>query len=115
MEQKLYAIDQRNFIRVPVAVKVILFHNDLPVMNTETINISRDGMLLDTGRTVYQLHDQMEIEFQVDEGPTNQWYRLSAEVVHASKYGIGLKLHKPSTMQSLMSQMMLNRIYHSIQ
>lgn len=114
MEQKLNAVDQRFFTRVPAAVKVILFYNDLPVINTETINISRDGMLLDTGRTIYEKHDQMEVEFQVGEGLEPQWYRLSAEVIHTSKYGMGLKFHKPATMHALMSHMMLGKIYHAI-
>ena len=115
MEQILNELDQRNYIRVPVAVKVILFYNDLPVMNTTSINISRDGMLLDTGRTLYERHDPMDVEFQDYGGHAQKWYRLSAEVVHTSKHGIGLKFCRPTTMDTLVSHMMLGKIYHAHQ
>jgi len=112
MKQMLNVIDHRDQVRVPVSMKVILCSNSLPVMSTETLNISRDGVLLDTGSTVYEKHEILELEFQDLEGNTQQWYRLSAEVIHSSRHGLGLKFHRPSTMHALMSHMVLGKLYH---
>lgn len=115
MEQMLYAIDQRDNIRVPASVKVILIFNNQPVMNTQTINISRDGMMLDTGNTTFEKHDLIDIEFQDMSGATQQWYLLSAEVVHSSSEGIGVRILRSSTMHSLMSHMVFGKLYHAYQ
>lgn len=110
-----YHDDQRESVRVYVTLKIIILYNDLPVMNTTTINISRDGMLLDTGPTIYQKHDLLEVEFQDHEGHTQQWFGLMAEVVHASKNVLGVKFQKPATMNALMSQMMLGKLCYLTQ
>lgn len=76
--------------RLVKAIKVMLYHNGIPVAICKTRDIGVEGVFVETGSMVYRNNTLLKIEFEVISNNSRQLYRLSAIVVHSSGKGLGL-------------------------
>ena len=76
--------------RLAKAIKVMLYHNGIPIVSCKTQNIGVDGIFVETGSLVYKNNTPLKIEFEVALNKSRQLYLLSAIVAHSSEKGLGL-------------------------
>ncbi len=83
-------MEHRCSVRLPVAMDVLLYHNNIPVVHCKTHDIGADGMFVDSGPLRYQTNTMLKVEFQTRKGNVQKSHMLSAMVVHHAKNGLGL-------------------------
>ena len=76
--------------RLVKAIKVMLYHNGIPVVICKTRDIGVEGLFVETGPLAYKINTFLNIEFEVTSNNSRQLYRLSAIVAHSSEKGLGL-------------------------
>lgn len=85
--------------RVPLKAKIVVYHQGLPVLISESQNISREGLLIEAKSSMLPTQGMVEIEFTLtDEGRTES-HRLPAVIVHRQN-GIGL-MFSPSDTEAI--------------
>jgi len=85
-------MENRYSKRVPIAMDILLFHNNIPVIHCKTNNIGTDGMFINTESLNYPTDTILKIEFSADSNQRAEYFSLPAMVVHQSKFGLGLML-----------------------
>jgi hypothetical protein len=76
--------------RLLKAIKVMLYHNSIPVIICKTRDIGAEGIFVETGPLMYRNNTLLKMEFEVASNNSRQLYRLSAIVVRSSQEGLGL-------------------------
>jgi hypothetical protein len=90
MEKREVFMEHRCNKRLIKAVKVMLYHNGIPVVTCKTRDVGVEGIFVETGPLVYRNNTLLKIEFEIASYNSRQIYRLSAIVVHSSEIGLGL-------------------------
>lgn len=85
--------------RVPLKAKVVIYHQGLPILISESQNISREGLLIQAEVSSLPHQSSVEIEFTLAEEGRTESHRLPAVVVHHHK-GIGL-MFSPSDAEAI--------------
>ncbi|WP_455207398.1 PilZ domain-containing protein [Kaarinaea lacus] len=83
-------MEHRCSVRLPVAMNVLLYHNNIPVIHCKTLNIGADGMFVHTGALKYGTNTMLKVEFKRETNPVSQSFTMPAMVVHHSREGLGL-------------------------
>ena len=83
-------MEHRCSVRLPVAMNVLLYHNNIPVVHCKTSDISPDGMFVRSGPLKYRANTLLKVEFQDEGDAARKFHMLSAMVVHHAKNGLGL-------------------------
>jgi len=83
-------MEHRCSVRLPVAMNVLLYHNNIPVVHCKTRNIGVDGMFVRTGSLKFGTNTMLKVEFKPGEGDSRHSHMVSALVVHHANDGMGL-------------------------
>ena len=83
-------MEHRCSVRLPVAINVLLYHNNIPVVHCKTRNIGADGMFVRTGSLKYGTNTMLKVEFKPEEGHDIHSHLMPAMVVHHANGGMGL-------------------------
>ena len=83
-------MEHRCSVRLPVAMNILLYHNNIPVVHCNTLNIGADGMFVRTGALKYGTNTMLKVEFKREANPVSQSFTMPAMVVHHSDEGLGL-------------------------
>ena len=83
-------MEHRCSVRLPVAMNVLLYHNNIPVVHCKTLNIGADGMFVQTGSLKYGTNTMLKVEFKPDERQAAQSHMMAAMGVHHTRDGMGL-------------------------
>lgn len=83
-------MEHRCSVRLPVAMNVLLYHNNIPVVHCKTRDISPDGMFVRSGPLKYKANTLLKVEFQAESNAVRKSHMLPAMVVHHSNSGLGL-------------------------
>ena len=83
-------MEHRCSVRLPVAMNVLLYHNNIPVVHCKTDDIGADGVFVRSGSLNYRTNSMLKMEFQTEKDNRRKSYILSAMVVHHAKNGLGL-------------------------
>lgn len=75
--------------RIPLKAKIVVYLDGLPVLVSESQNISREGLLIQADTNFLPDQGMVEIEFALPEEGRTELHRLPAVIVHDKK-GIGL-------------------------
>jgi uncharacterized lipoprotein YajG len=76
--------------RIFSSFDVLLFNNNIPVVECKASNIGLYGMFVKTGPVRYARNSVLDVEIVTDAKKHPKKYRLPAYVVHQSKEGLGL-------------------------
>ena len=76
--------------RVDIPVRILIYHNGVPVISSESRDLSLDGMFVGTGEIKYNKNTRIDVEFSVSDKASTKRVRLPAIIVHQSKRGFGL-------------------------
>ncbi len=76
--------------RTVLDTHVAIYYNSLGLLQAKAINLSRHGMLVNTGRLSLPLHALIEVAFPLVKGVRKQPLRTKAMVVRVGRNGIGL-------------------------
>ena len=79
-------MEHRCSVRLPVAMNVLLYHNNIPVVHCKT----HDGMFVQSGPLKYRTNTMLKVEFQSRKDKESRSYNLTAMVVHHANNGLGL-------------------------
>ncbi|WP_455220808.1 PilZ domain-containing protein [Kaarinaea lacus] len=83
-------MEHRCSVRLPVAMDVLLYHNNVPVVHCKTRNIGADGMFVRTGSLKFGTNTMLKVEFKPGEGRDQHCHMMPALVVHHANDGMGL-------------------------
>lgn len=83
-------MEHRCSVRLPIAMNVLLYHNNIPVVHCKTHDIGADGMFVDSGPLNYRTNTMLKVEFQPEKGSGSRPHMLTAMVVHHANNGLGL-------------------------
>jgi hypothetical protein len=83
-------MEHRCSVRLPVAMNVLLYHNNIPVVHCKTSDISPDGMFVQSGPLKYKANTLLKVEFQAQSDAVRKSHMLAAMVVHHANNGLGL-------------------------
>lgn len=83
-------MEHRCSVRLPIAMNVLLYHNNIPVVHCKTDDIGADGVFVKSGPLKYRTNTMLKLEFQTEKDNGRKSYMLSAMVVHHAKNGLGL-------------------------
>ncbi|MGD8568651.1 MAG: PilZ domain-containing protein [Gammaproteobacteria bacterium] len=83
-------MEHRWSARIPIATRVTLYRNKMPVAVCAATDIGLGGMFVATGPLTYSKDTTLEVDIKLDteQGPTR--FRLPACVVYHSQTGVGL-------------------------
>ena len=76
--------------RLQKTIKVMLYHNRVPVISCKTRDIGIEGIFVESGPLEFRNYTCLEIEFEGASKYGRRWYRLSVAVAHFSNDGLGL-------------------------
>ena len=91
-------MEHRLSLRTQLTMNVVIYYNGLGLLQARSIDVSRHGMLVDTGQMSIPLHAIVDVAFPLDSGkraPIPQ--RTPAMVVRHAEDGIGLMFAKEFT------------------
>ena len=83
-------MEHRCSVRLPIAMDVLLYHNNIPVVHCKTNDIGPEGMFVKSGSLKYRINTVLKVEFHTKKGVETKSYMLSAMVVHHANNGLGL-------------------------
>lgn len=83
-------MEHRCSVRLPFAMNVLLYHNNIPVVHCKTHDIGADGMFVKSGPLKYRTNTMLKVEFQSNKGGGRSSHMLTAMVVHHANNGLGL-------------------------
>lgn len=90
-------MEHRYSVRLPVAMNVLLYHNNVPVVHCKTENIGADGMFVSTGDLKYGTNSILKVEFVAGAGQDARSHMIPAMVVHHNNHGMGLMFPRGDT------------------
>lgn len=96
--------------RFSAVFKVMLYHQNRPIADCYTENISCDGIFINAGSTVFPRSTTVEIEFEVDSNDKRETFRIPASIIHSTNNGLGMKFAIPNTEDEILSHAMLGYI-----
>lgn len=102
----------RNFLRIPTDMNVVLFYNQLPVVACCATNISRDGLFVRTGPVSFHKNAHLEIEFLAQHRDYVDYYRLPATVVYHNRTGLGLQFDTLTEENEMLAHALLGHNYY---
>ncbi|WP_455201107.1 PilZ domain-containing protein [Kaarinaea lacus] len=83
-------MEHRCSVRLPIAMNVLLYHNNIPVVHCKTDDIGADGMFVKSGPLKYRTNTILKVEFRSGKGSESRSHMITAMVVHHAKNGLGL-------------------------
>lgn len=83
-------MEHRCSVRLPIAMNVLLYHNNIPVVHCKTNDIGADGLFVQSGPLKYKTNTMLKVEFQSGKGGESRSHMITAMVVHHAKNGLGL-------------------------
>jgi len=84
-------MEHRLSSRTPLNTNIVIYYNGLGLLQARSIDISRHGMLVDTGQMNLPLYAMVDLAFPLDSGKLNTSpQRTPAMVVRLAVEGIGL-------------------------
>jgi len=86
-------VEKRHGQRVHVPLETWIYINDKPPLRAVTINVSRDGMLLDTALNIFSGARVIDIVFADITAAST--VRTRGLVIHSSSTGTGVMLRQP--------------------
>ena len=88
-------MEHRLSLRTPLTMNVVIYYNGLGLLQARSIDVSRHGMLVDTGQMTLPLHAVVDVAFPLDSGKrAAPPQRTPAMVVRLADEGIGLMFAK---------------------
>jgi hypothetical protein len=86
-------MEQRWSLRKPVTFEVQVTHKCYPLIRGRSVNISLEGLFIDTGIMVFPVGSCVEVEFALMTGRVWEQARMPAVVVHRAAHGCGIAFH----------------------
>lgn len=84
-------MEHRLSLRNPLTMNVVIYYNGLGLLQGRSIDVSRHGMLVDTGPMTLPLHAMVDLAFPLDPGEySSPPQRTPAMVVRIADEGVGL-------------------------
>jgi hypothetical protein len=84
-------MEHRLSLRNPLTINVVIYFNGLGLLQGRSIDVSRHGMLVDTGPMTLPLHAMVDVAFPLDPGKfSSPPQRTPAMVVRLANEGVGL-------------------------
>ena len=89
-------MEHRLSLRTPLMMNVVIYYNGLGLLQARSLDVSRHGMLVHTGKMNLPLHAMVDVAFPLDSGgkPSSPPPRTSAMVVRLADKGVGLMFAK---------------------
>mgnify|MGYP003573759084 CR=1 FL=1 len=97
-------MEHRCSVRLPVAMNVLLYHNNIPVVHCKTSDISPDGMFVQSGPLKYKANTLLKVELGLmfpgsDAEAMLAWHDMVRRIVtQASKGEDDLSVNTSSTL-----------------
>ncbi len=86
-------MEHRCYPRFPLLIEVLLYRQGLSIAFVNTLNLSMDGMLVQTEReTDYVRNDIFELEIALSIHGEYQRYRIPAFIIHCETGRVGFAL-----------------------
>jgi hypothetical protein len=86
-------MEQRWSLRKPVTIEVQVSHKCHPVIRGRSMNISLEGMYIQTGIVILPIGSFIDVEFALMTGEGWEQIRMPAVVVHRTGNGCGIVFH----------------------
>ena len=85
-------MEHRLSLRTPLMMNVVIYYNGLGLLQARSLDVSRHGMLVYTGKMSLPLHAMVDVTFPLDSGgkPSSPPPRTPAMVVRLADKGVGL-------------------------
>lgn len=84
-------MEHRWSVRIPLIMRVTLYHNSLLVGDCRVSNIGRGGLFVKTGPLVYPRKSVLEVGMTLETDQGVKSFRLRTNVIHRTQGGLGLK------------------------
>lgn len=88
-------MEKRRQERLHWATRVVVYHHGMPVLSSQTCNLSRSGLLCGPNDPGIERGDPVQLEFPELRDADHRPMRLSARVIHHSG-GLGLRFARSS-------------------
>lgn len=85
--------DRRWSARKSVALNVAIYYNRLGLLPCKTMDMSMEGMFIDTGRITLSTDAKVDAVLTSHYGSESQQLRLPAKIVRVNAEGAGLRFH----------------------
>jgi len=85
--------DRRWSVRKPIALNVAIYYDRLGLLPCKTLDMSMDGMFIDTGRISLSTNAKVDAVLTSHDGTVGQQLRLPAKIVRVNSEGAGLRFH----------------------
>ena len=84
-------MEHRLSLRTPLKLNVAIYYNSLGLLQAQSVDVSRHGMLVSTGVMTLPLHAVVDVAFPLNTGKrSTPPLRTSAMVVRVAEAGVGL-------------------------
>ncbi|MGD8571829.1 MAG: hypothetical protein PVG89_06640 [Gammaproteobacteria bacterium] len=103
-------MEKRAYARYPGHIKVLLYHDTLPVAVCSSENAGPDGMYVQSKSAVFDKDTQIEIEFEDTAHVDHNRYRIPATIVFTDQYGMGIRFIPSALFAHRVSRMMLGSV-----
>ena len=78
--------------RTPMQLDLVVHYGPLGLIRARSKDISSTGMFIDTGRIILSPDEIIEVTFSYPSSINGITYSMSANIVHSSEHGSGIKL-----------------------
>jgi len=85
--------DRRWCARKMIELNVALYYDRLGLLPCRTIDMSMEGMFINTGRIALSQHSKVDAVLTSHNGTESQQLRLPAKIVRVCMEGAGLQFH----------------------
>jgi PilZ domain len=97
-------MEHRLSSRIPLNTNIVIYYNGLGLLQARSIDVSRHGMLVDTGQMNLPLYAMVDLAFPLDSGKLNTSpQRTPAMVVRLAAEGVGLMFANEITLDEAFS------------
>jgi hypothetical protein len=83
-------MENRWSARIDSSVKVVLYHNRIPVITCQASNIGLGGIHVKSGPMIYPRNTLLEAKFQLDSDLGPKLFQVQTAVVYSDKNGLAL-------------------------
>ena len=88
-------MEHRLSLRTPLTMNVAIYYNSLGLLQGRSLDVSRNGMFVQTGHLVLPLHAMVDVAYPLDASSNGiHPQRTPAMVVRTTDAGVGLMFAK---------------------
>jgi hypothetical protein len=102
-------MENRWSARIDSSVKIVLYHNRIPVITCQSSNIGLGGIHVNSGPMIYPRNTLLEAKFQLDSDLGPKIFQVQTAVVYSDKNGLGLMfIHSNAILTRTIRQLLHN-------